>query len=120
MPLNRQNYSNFEPKLEDLRHRIAIQKNTPAKSGAGDGSKADHWSTYKVVFAEIIPVSGNENYVAQGIQSSVAYRITCHYFPGVNPQMRILWGTRVFEIYAARNLNEQNKFLVMTCEEIGV
>jgi len=104
--------------IGQLRQRVIIQKTT--QTIASDGQVTDSWSTYKTVDAEIVPLSGSEDYKAQGVTASVAYRITCRHVSGVTPKMRILWGARVFEIYAARNIDEQNRFLVMTCEEIDV
>ena len=101
-----------------FRHKITIQQATETQGD--DGAVVQAWATFATPYAEIVPLSGSENYVAQGITASVAYRITCRYVSGVIPKMRILWGSRDFLIYAVRNLDEQNRFLVMTCEELDV
>jgi SPP1 family predicted phage head-tail adaptor len=101
-----------------LRHKVIIQVDT--ETIAADRSLTHSWGTFATVYAEIVPISANESYVAQGVTGSVAYRITCRYVASVVPKMRILWGTRVFEIYGVRNLDERNRYLVMTCEELDV
>lgn len=106
------------PSIGALRHSAVIQKTTQDVST--DGHVVDAWTTHAPIRAEIVPLSGSETYVAQGITASVVYRISCRYVSGVTPKMRVLWGSRVFEIGSVRNLDERNRFLVMNCQELDV
>ena len=98
-----------------MRHRVTIQEATETR--ASDGSVTQAWSTFAVVYAEIVPLSGSEDYVAQGLNAATVYRISTRYVEGVVPKMRIIWGDREFEIIGVRNLDERNRFLVMDCQE---
>jgi SPP1 family predicted phage head-tail adaptor len=106
------------PSIGAMRHQVVIQKTT--QNTGADGHVTDAWSTHVTVWAEVVPLSGSETYVAQGITASVVYRISCRYVSGVVPKMRVLWGSRVFEIGSVRNLDERNRFLVMNCQELDV
>jgi SPP1 family predicted phage head-tail adaptor len=98
-----------------MRHRVQIQQATETRST--DGSVVQAWSNFAAAHAEIVPLSGSEDYVAQGLSASVVYRITTRHISGVVPKMRILWGSRVFEIENVRNIDERGRWLVMNCEE---
>lgn len=98
-----------------LRHRVTIQRATETRGS--DGSVVQAWSTYCTGRAEIVPLNGSEDYVAQGLSASVVYRITMRYRSGVVPKMRVLWGERVFEVASVRNIDERRRWMVMNCEE---
>jgi SPP1 family predicted phage head-tail adaptor len=106
------------PKIGALRHRIVIQQTTQTR--ADDKSVLDSWSTFCTADAEILPLSGSEDYVARGITASVVYSVKMRYRPGIDSKMRIVFGSRIFQIYSVRNLDEQGRFLVMDCGELDV
>ena len=106
------------PEVGAMRNRITIQQTTQTQDT--DGSVIDTWSTFASPYAEIVPISGSEDYIAQGITASVVYRVTCRYISGVVPKMRISYGDRVLLIYSVRNIDEKNKYLVMSCGELDV
>jgi SPP1 family predicted phage head-tail adaptor len=98
-----------------LRHRITIQQATETRGA--DGSVVQTWATYCTGYAEIVPLSGSEDYIAQGLNASVVHRVTIRYRSGIVPKMQVLWGARTLEIVNVRNLDERGKWLVMNCEE---
>jgi len=102
-------------KIGQLRHRVTIQRVTETRGT--DGSVVQAWSTFANARAEIVPLSGSEDYVAQGLSASVVHRITTRYVTGVVPKMRIVWGDRTFEINSVRNIDERGRWLVMNCVE---
>lgn len=106
------------PRLGDMRHLVEIQKSHEYCNS--DGSIAATWETLAYVWAEIVPLSGSEDYVAQGLSASVVYRISTRYFKALEsivPKMQIVYGDRTFEIVAVRNLDERDRWLVMNCQE---
>ncbi len=102
-------------KIGSLRHRVTIQEATETRGT--DGAVVQTWGTFATVYAEIVPLNGSEDYVAQGLNASVVYRITTRYVPDVVPKMQIVWGEREFDIVSVRNLDERNRWLVMNCTE---
>ena len=66
------------------------------------------------------PATGYEVFQAQAIHGVVTHRFRARWIGGVNPSMRLLWGTRVFDIKAVLNLEEANRVMVLLCEEKGV
>lgn len=103
------------PSRGALRHSIVIQSTTQTRGS--DGSVVDAWGTYATAWAEIVPLQGSEDYIAQGLNASVVHRVAMRYISGIVPKMRVLWGTRTLEIVTVRNLDERGKWLVMNCEE---
>jgi SPP1 family predicted phage head-tail adaptor len=102
-------------KIGQLRHRVAIQHVTETRDD--DGSVVQVWATLCHPRAEIVPLNGSEDFVAQGLSASIIHRITIRFREGITPKMKIVWGDREFEIVTARNLDERGRWLVMNCEE---
>jgi SPP1 family predicted phage head-tail adaptor len=101
--------------IGSLCHHITIQQATETQGA--DGSVIQTWANYCTAYAEIVPLSGSEDYVAQGLSASVIYRITIRYRAGIVPKMCIVWGSREFDIISVRTIDERGRWLVMQCEE---
>jgi SPP1 family predicted phage head-tail adaptor len=106
------------PTIGAMRHFVEIQQAMEARDS--DGSVTTTWEAYANEYAEIVPLSGSEDYIAQGISASVVYRISMRYVAGVVPKMRIAWNDRTFEIHTVRSLDERDRWLVMNCQEYDV
>jgi SPP1 family predicted phage head-tail adaptor len=70
----------------------------------------------------VSPVSGRELLAAQAVQSEVTHNISVRYRPELqNPKdvaaMRILFGSRVFDINASMNQDERNCLVVIQAKE---
>jgi len=98
-----------------LRRKIAIQQ--PQRSSDGQGGYTKSWSNFACVFAGIESLSGFEKTVSFKVQSKITHRITIRYIAGVNSSMRVVMGTRSFNIMAVFNPQENNKILLLLCEE---
>lgn len=86
------------------------------------GQQSTSWVDAFSCRADIDALSGRELMAAQAVQSSVSHTITVRYRPELqNPKdvaaMRILYGTRVFDIHEAINEDERNRVVSILAEE---
>lgn len=61
------------------------------------------------VAAFVSPMSGREYEESQKIRPETTYKISTRYFKGITPELRILYGTREFEIVPVLDLNERHE-----------
>ena len=97
-----------------LRHQVRIQ--TPTKDtspGAGDIT----WSDYATVWAAVEPLRGNEFFTAQQVNAEVTGRVVIRYLSGITPEVRVLFGTRTFEILSVIDVDERHEELQLMVKE---
>jgi len=99
-----------------LRHRIAIQENTSTENSRGE--KVPGWTTYYQCWASVADLSGREFFEANQSQSQISTEIRMRYKSGITPQMRVVFGSRAFEIVSVANPMGRNKELVLLCTEM--
>lgn len=92
--------------------RISIQSAATTDDGAG--GRYETWSDAFTVWAEVEPMTGREIYVNAQLQSRVDARITIRYKSElsdtqVTAKYRVKNGTRVYNIQAVRNLDDDMK-----------
>lgn len=98
-----------------LRHRITLESPTLAADDAGGRS-----TTYTVaagLWAEIIPISGQERLEVGRVEQTITHRIRMRYREGVTTAMRIRHGVRYFDIISAYDPFEDRKWLVCLAKE---
>ena len=100
-----------------LRHKIAIQ--SAARASDDGGGFTEPWSTITGgdVWAEIEPASSHEVYAAGQLQHRITHKLRLRYLAGVTTAMRVLVGTRPFNIRSIRNVDERGRELLLLCEE---
>ena len=103
-----------------LRHSVTIQQRTATIDAVGDVS--DSWTTLITARAEIRPLSARELFAAQATQSEVTHQVTVRYrselaAPKTAATYRVLFGSRVFNIHGAMNIDERNREVRMMCSE---
>lgn len=99
-----------------LRHRVTLQE--LVKTDDGYGGIVETWQDVATVWAAIEPLRGNERYTAQQVQSELTHKVTIRYRAGIKPQMRILYGNRVFDIEAVIDVDERHRWLELLCSEV--
>jgi SPP1 family predicted phage head-tail adaptor len=103
-----------------LNHRIVLQSRSSTIDSVG--GQATTWTPVATVWAQIQPLSGRELIAAQASQSEISHRITLRYQAAfADPQtvaaMRVVYGSRIFNIAAALNQSENNHTLVLMASE---
>ncbi len=107
-------------KTGDLRHRVAIQTNTPTLDP--NGGEVASWATDSTVWAAIQTLTGKKLEIARQIDAEATVQFRMRYcgtngVPGITVLNRILWGTRTFEPILVVNEHEQNRFVQVLCKE---
>ena len=81
-----------------LRERIIIQTYSDSSNDYGETVK--NWTTFATVFAGKRSVTGREYIQNDKVKGEVSHVFRIRYLDGVQDKMRILLGSRVFEIRA--------------------
>ena len=101
---------------QQLRRKIIIQNVTETRDTMGGIIEA--WATYKTAHAAIEPLSGREYFAAAQVNAEETTRIRLRYIEGVTPKMRVLWGTRIYNINAVIDVEEKRRELQLMCKEV--
>ena len=101
-----------------LNKRITIQQNVNITDC--EGLAIEVWQDFKKVWASIVPLTSRyrEFMSAQALNSEINTQIKIRYTDRITPKMRVLYGSRVFEIIAVINPNEDNIELNLMCKEV--
>lgn len=97
------------------RHFLTIQR--AIETRGADGAVLKEWVAVKQVAGSIEPVTGGESFIAEGTSASVQYVIATRPTTGIEPSMRAVLGTRIFEILAVMNVEERNREMKLLCTE---
>jgi SPP1 family predicted phage head-tail adaptor len=90
-----------------MRHPVTIQTVTESQN-ATTGAITETWSTYATAWASLEPLTARELFAARQTNASVTSRVRMRYVSGLNPKMRLLFGSRYFVIDSILNLGELN------------
>jgi SPP1 family predicted phage head-tail adaptor len=109
---------NLAFKIADLRQRIKFQNLVRAPDGQGGFTES--WTDFQEVWAQVVPASAKELYFAQQIRPEITHKITIRNLIGLNTSMRILFGSRVFQVKGIRNEDERLWFqFIDAVENVG-
>lgn|SRR6185312_4677877 len=104
----------------DLRHRITFQQRDTGQDAAGQ--PVNTWTSLFASWADVSPLTGRALLSAEVMASAVTHEITLRYRPELAApinvaNMRVLFGTRVFNIHACLNQDERNRTVILQAEE---
>lgn len=99
-----------------LRERITIQQDVGIEDTSGERSHS--WQDFHSCWAAVQDLSGREYFEANQSQSEISTQVRIRHKAGIRPQMRILWGSRIFEIVSVANPMAKNAELVILCSEL--
>lgn len=102
-------------KTGNLRHYITIEQQTETFNS--EGELVTTWTTYKNVWAEILPLVGREFWASKQVNSETTGKLRIRYIAGVTPKMRIKFGSRILNITGIVNTEEKNKEIVIYYSE---
>jgi SPP1 family predicted phage head-tail adaptor len=102
-------------KTGNLRHYITIEQQTETFNS--EGELVTTWSTYKSVWAEILPLVGREFWASKQVNSETTGKLRIRYISGITPKMRIKFGSRILNITGIVNTEEKNKEIVIYYSE---
>lgn len=99
-----------------FRHRITLQELVTGQDEAGQPVR--EWQDVATVWAAVEPLRGREYWAAAQVQSEVTTRIRIRYRSGIRPDMRVLYGGRVFNVTAVIDPEERHVELQLMCREV--
>lgn len=97
-------------------NKIIIQQVTQTDNNSGGWTGS--WATFHEDYAKIRPFGMSERAQAATIDSKATHGISMRYHAGVTAKMRILFGTRIFEIEGVVNIEERGKEMFIRGVEI--
>jgi SPP1 family predicted phage head-tail adaptor len=100
-----------------LRHVIDIQDAAETPDGMG-GFTTSYSDIYSGLRASIWPLSASEHISNDKIELSITHRIRVRYRSGIKADMKVVFGSREFNIKSIINSEMRNIMLEMLCEEI--
>jgi SPP1 family predicted phage head-tail adaptor len=100
-----------------LRQTADIQRRVLSPKDEGGGSPLE-WETFaEDVRCAILPLSGSEQLHAMQMEARVTHRIVMRYLAGVTADMRLVWGTRYFNLRVILNVEERNRWYDIRADE---
>ena len=108
-------------RASDLRRRVTIQVRSTTKTTTGQQVIA--WTPLLTsVPADIQSLTGREMIASQAVNTEVTHLICVRYHalladPVAVAAMRVLYGTRIFEISGALNIDERNREIQLMAAE---
>lgn len=103
------------PLRNRLRNKVTIQ--TPTETVDSYGDVTTTWATFAITWASIVPLNGTEFYQARQADSFVNVRIRIRHIDNITTKMRVLWGSRVYDIDSIINPMERDKEIILMCRE---
>jgi len=98
-----------------MRHRITIQSKSVVRDSFGGETVT--WTTFATVWAQMRPLSGREYFDARQAQADLTTEIVIRYLAGVLPEMRVVDGDHVYDIWSISNVEGLNRQMVLLCRE---
>ena len=99
-----------------LNKKVLFQVATGASNDFGEPTNS--WSDFATAYVSIVPLRGKEYFSSKGVKSEVSHKIELRFMPGVTTDMKIVYGSRTFEIESAINVREQNRTLEIMATEV--
>jgi SPP1 family predicted phage head-tail adaptor len=104
-----------------LRNKITIQ-NTDLSADTYGGYTTSR-SSYITAYAQITPKTGKQIFsdtTGERIQNPQEFEFTIRYRSGLTTSMRILFGSRTFNIKSIHNDNDYDKYIkILATENVG-
>lgn len=98
-----------------MRHRVHLQSATNTTDTGG--GLAQVWADVDKVYVSIEPKNGSESFRQGQIQDKTTHELTMRYRTDIDTKYRIKYGARLFNINHIKNIDERDRFLLLTCEE---
>lgn len=101
----------------ELRHRITIQQLIETRNELGEIIEQS-WQDFATVWAAVEPLNGREYFNSQQINAEITTRIRIRYRAGIKPNMRVVYGERIFDIQSVIDIEERHAEMHLMCKEV--
>lgn len=101
--------------IGDLRRRVTIEE--AVRTGDGGGGYTVAWQPVAEVWAAIWPRLADESYTLDRVAGRATHDMWIRYRDGITPEMRVVSGTRVFDIRGVIDVEDRKTWLRCPIEE---
>ena len=106
----------MEPTIGALRHLLTVE--APNRADDSGGGAVIAWAEVTKAWAAIMPTSGTEKVIGDGVRERVTHEILVRYRANLDATMRFVSADgRVFEIKAVLGVGERRRWTKCLCEE---
>jgi SPP1 family predicted phage head-tail adaptor len=70
------------------------------------------------LWAAVVPVSAKEIFAQGTTRLMISHKIAIRFRKGIDASMRVALGDRIFRITGIINEKEENKYLMLLCQEV--
>jgi len=98
-----------------MKHQVTIQSKSSASDGQGGFTET--WNDGDTVSAFIEPVKAYEKFQAMQMQTPITHKITMRYRADVTTASRLKYGSRIYWVKEAINVEEAGRFLILKAIE---
>lgn len=100
-----------------LRDRITIQQLVSGQDSYGQ--PIDVWQDVVTTWARVEDLSGREYFAAQQVPTSqITTRVTIRWRNDIKPYMRIIHGSRIYDIQSVPDPGGKKKYCQIMCKEV--
>lgn len=98
-----------------LRNKLTLQQEARSADSGGGGSLS--WQDVTTFWGAVEPLAGAESVRADALAGHLTHRIYARYDSRFAPELRIQWGSRLFNIRAVKNTDERGRFVEILAQE---
>lgn len=102
--------------IHKLNKRVKVQSETNAPDGQGGHVKS--WVDVATLWCGLEPKTAKEFLRAEGIANEVTHIARLRYRSDIEPDMRVNFGNRNFQILSVINPKESNHYIELTIKEL--
>lgn len=101
--------------IGDLRRRVTIE--TAVRASDGGGGFTVIWQPVAVLWAAIWPRLADESFTLDRVAGRASHDMWIRYRTDIKPEMRVVIGTRVFDIKGVIDVEDRKAWLRCPLEE---
>ena len=99
-----------------LRQRVTIQDKSVSQNTYGE--EVITWVDEAIVWAAVEPLRGREFLEGKQITAEVSTRIRIRHRSGIVPEMRVVFGSVIYDIHSIIHIEERKREIHLMCQEI--
>lgn len=103
------------PSANMLRRRVTLQNRSTVNDGFGQETQT--WTDVCTCFASVEPMAGSQQVSGSAEVSVVTHRVLIRYRSNITARMRVIYGSRIFEVTAAVDVEDRRTWLQLDCTE---
>lgn len=99
-----------------LDQKITIQHKVTTRDEYG--AEVETWVDLKTVYASVQPMAGRDYLLGKTLADEIELSIRVRYTEGILPRMRVIHGSKFYDIISVQHMGFARRELVLMCVEI--